>query len=258
MDRKEIIRRQFDAQAKGFSNWSVTRNEEYMQAYFQFIGFQEEDELLDIACGTGEFSVFCAERIKGAHGIDISPGMIELAQKLALESGLTNASFECHDIEHIPCPDNSFSVVSCKSAFHHMENYTGAFNEMLRCCKPGGLLTIQDIMAYEDPEVDSFIEALEREIDASHNATLQSQDFLDLFNQNQVEVVRSLTVEIELNFHEYLGHAVQSEMSTGKIGDLLDKGLQERDISQFLYVNEDNELILKRAVFLIIGRKRNG
>jgi tRNA/tmRNA/rRNA uracil-C5-methylase (TrmA/RlmC/RlmD family) len=68
----------------------VTRNEEYMQAYFEFIGFRKEDELLDVACGTGEFSVFCARRIKGVHGIDISEGMIELARKHANAGGLTN------------------------------------------------------------------------------------------------------------------------------------------------------------------------
>jgi tRNA/tmRNA/rRNA uracil-C5-methylase (TrmA/RlmC/RlmD family) len=59
-------------QAQTFSNWSVTKNEEYMHAYFEFIDLQKEDEMLDVACGTGEFSVFYARRIKGVHGIDIS------------------------------------------------------------------------------------------------------------------------------------------------------------------------------------------
>ncbi len=53
MGSKELIKRQFDLQAKSFSSWSVTRNEEYMQAYFEFIGFEKGDELLDVACGTG-------------------------------------------------------------------------------------------------------------------------------------------------------------------------------------------------------------
>lgn len=253
---KLILKRQFDMQAQNFSNWSVTRNEEYMQAYFEFIGFLKEDELLDVACGTGEFSVFCARRIKGVHGIDISEGMIELAQKQARASGLTNITFECHDVEHIPCADNSFSVVQCRSAFHHMENYPRVFKEMLRCCKHDGRLAVQDIMAYEDPKVNSFFEALEKEVDVSHNATLHRQEFIDLFDRNQVEVIRSFTVDVELNFREYLSHAFQSESSLERIRDLLEKGLRDRDISHFLYMNEDKELVLKRAVFLILGHKR--
>jgi ubiquinone/menaquinone biosynthesis C-methylase UbiE len=256
MNTKEIVKRQFDIQAKNFSRWSVTKNQEYMQAYFEFIGFGKEDELLDVACGTGAFSVFCAKRIKHVHGIDISKGMIELAQKNALASGLENITFECHDVEHIPCPVNSFCVVQCRSAFHHMEKYPLVFEEMLRCCRPNGRLALQDIMAYDDQRVNSFFEALEKEVDVSHNATLSKQDFFDLFTRNRIEVVRSFVVGIELNFSEYLGHAFQSQGSVEKIEDLLKYGLQDIDISRFLYMNNDGELTLKRSVFLILGQKR--
>lgn len=255
MDSKEIVKRQFDLQAQNFSNWSVTRNEEYMQAYFEFIGFQKDDELLDVACGTGEFSVFCAKRIKAVHGIDISQGMINLARKQARADDLTNLTFECNDVEHIPCASNLFSVVQCRSAFHHMENNSLVFKEMLRSCRRGGWLAVQDIMAYEDSRVNSFFEALEKEVDISHHAALYRQEFIDLFNQNQVEVIRSWVVEIELNFREYLSHAYQSASSLERIRGLLEEGLQDRDISRFLYLNEGNELVLKRAVFLILGRK---
>lgn len=253
---KLILKRQFDMQARNFSNWSVTRNEAYMKAYFEFIDLQKDDELLDVACGTGDFSVFCARRIKRVNGIDISEGMIELAHKLAQTSGLANVAFECHDVEHIPCADNSFSVVQCRSAFHHMENYSQVFKEMLRCCEPGGRVAVQDIMAYEGQRVNMFFEALEKEVDVSHNATLHRAEFIDLFHRNQVEMIRSFVVEIELNFREYLGHAFQSEGSIEKIRDMLEKGLQDEDISRFLFMNEDNELVLKRAVFLILGQKR--
>ena len=256
MNTKEIVKRQFDIQAKNFSRWSVTKNEEYMQAYFEFIGFEKEDELLDVACGTGELSVFCAKRIKRVHGIDISEGMIELAQQNARANGLENITFECYDVEHIPSPGNSFSVVQCRSAFHHMENCPLVFKEMLRCCRPNGRLALQDIMAYDDQRVNSFFEALERQVDVSHNATLPKQDFIDLFARNRVEAIRSFMVDIELNFREYLSHAFQSPGSVEKIEDLLKYGLQDIDISQFLYMHDDYELTLKRSVFLIIGQKR--
>lgn len=256
MDSKEIVKRQFDIQAQNFSNWSVTKNEEYMQAYFEFIDFQKDDKLLDVACGTGEFSVFCAKRIKRVHGIDISEGMIELAQENARASGLDNITFECHDVEHVPCPSNTFSVVQCRSAFHHMENNPLVFEEMLRCCRPNGWLALQDIMAYDDQRVNSFFEVLEKQVDVSHNATLSKQDFIDLFTRNRVEVVRSFVVDVELNFREYLSHAFQSQGSVEKIEDLLKDGLQDIDISRFLYMNNDGELTLKRSVLLMLGQKR--
>ena len=160
------------------------------------------------------------------------------------------------DVENIPCVDNSFSVVQCRSAFHHMENSIQVFREMLRFCEPNGRLAVQDIIAYRDPKVNAFFEALEKNIDISHNSTLHKQEFIDLFDQNQVEVIRSFVVEIELNFHEYLGHAHQSERSLAKIKELLEDGLRDREISRFLYMNKEMELVIKRSVFLILGRKR--
>lgn len=227
-----------------------------MQAYFEFIGFRKEDELLDVACGTGDFAIFCAKRIRHVHGIDISQGMIELAQKHASANCLDNISFECHDVENIPYADSSFSVVQCRSAFHHMDNYPQVFKEMLRCCRSGGRLAVQDIMAYEDPKVNSLFEALEKEVDVSHNATVSKQEFVELFDRNQVDVIRSFIVEIELNFREYLGHAVQSDGCVERIGELLEEGLQDKDVSRFLYLNDDKELVFKRGVFLILGQKR--
>jgi ubiquinone/menaquinone biosynthesis C-methylase UbiE len=255
MVRKEIVKRQFDLQEQRFSSWSVTRNEEYMQRYFEFIGLQKGDTMLDVACGTGEFSLFCAKRIRCVHGIDISEGVIDLAIRQALASGMTNVSFECHDVEHIPRAENSFSVVQCRSALHHMGDYPRVFEEMVRCCMPGGRLALQDIMAYEDQKVNSFFEELEREVDVSHNAALNRREFIDLFDKNQAEIIRSFTVEIELNLREYLSHAHQSDGSLDRIGELLEEGLEDKDVSRFLYMDDCNETIFKRAVFLILGQK---
>ncbi len=202
----------------------------------------------------GEFSVFCAKRIKGVQGLDISKGMIELAKRQVLDNGLISLRFEYHDVENISCADSTFSVVQCKSAFHHMENYPQVFREMMRCCKPKGKLSVQDIMAYDDRKVNSFVEALEKEVDASHHVTLSRQEFVNLFEEDQVEVIRPLTVETELNFHEYLNHAFQSEARLENIRDLLDEGLKDQDIPRFLYM-KGSELILNRGVFLILGQK---
>ena len=255
MDSKALVRAQFDKQAESFSNWSVARNEAYMQGYFQFSGIGRGDDLLDVACGTGEFSIFCAKRINRVHGIDISEGMIELARKQAHAHGLSNVTFDCHDGENVPCDSSSFSVVTCRNSYHHMEDYEHVFKEMLRCCKPNGRLSVQDITAYDNPQVNSFFEALEREIDISHHASLYRHEFIDLFEGNRLEGIRSMDVEIELNFREYLGHASQSENHRGSISDLLEYGLRDEAISNFLYLKKDDELILKRKVFLILGQR---
>jgi len=106
-----------------------------MRRYFDFVGISENDKVLDVACGSGDFSVFIAKRVKRVCGVDISGGMIKIAKKQARINNLDNIHFECHDVEHLPHESHSFTVVVCKSAFHHMKNYDNVFKEMIRCCR---------------------------------------------------------------------------------------------------------------------------
>lgn len=102
---------------------------------------------------------------------------------------------------------------------------------MIRCCKNGGRISIQDIVAYDDERVNRFFEDFESAMDISHHKTLSKGCITHLYARNNIEITNTLDVEIELNVPEYLGHAHQSEASRTRIVDLLQEGLKEPDIS---------------------------
>jgi len=254
MDKKKIVQNQFNKQAEKFSNWSTTKNIEYLQRYFKFCGMAPEDNLLDVACGSGEFSIFCARKMLYVCGVDLSDRMIELAKNQATANNLEYIEFECHDVEDIPFEDNAFSIVVCKSAFHHFLNYGKVFSEMIRCSKKDGRISIQDIISYEDNRVNTFFEKLEKQIDRSHNRALSKEYFDNIFYRNGIEILRTYEIEIELNFYEYINHATQSEANLDNIDHLLDYGLNDPDISKH-FTTINGELFFKRNVFLILGKK---
>jgi len=253
-EASELIRSQFNRQAENFSNWSVTQNRGYLQAYFTFCEMTPEDGLLDVACGSGEFALFAAPQLGRAVGVDISDRMIALAQERAHQAGITNVTFLCHDGSNIPLEDNSFSMVVCKSAFHHIRDYEKIIREMIRCCRSGGRVSIQDIVAYEDDRVNDFFERLERQIDISHHVTLAKDFVRALYERHNLTITSTLEVNVELNFREYLGHAVQSSECHSEIEKLLKIGLSDREISKY-FSAKGGELSFKRNVFLILGRK---
>jgi ubiquinone/menaquinone biosynthesis C-methylase UbiE len=245
---------QFDKQAEKFSSWSVTRNLEYMQAYFNFCRMVPEDDLLDVACGTGEFSAFCASRIRSVTGVDISRRMIEIAKLQATRANLTNIHLICHDVEDLPLQSNAFSIVICKSTFHHLEQPEAIFGEMIRCSKEGGRISVQDIVSYENERVNDFFERMEPEIDASHHRTCSREYLTHLYEAHQLKITGTYGLEIELDFQEYLDHADQSEGSRRKIDPLLDQGLKDPDISGY-FGRKNDHLFFRRNVFLILGEK---
>jgi len=254
MNKKKTIKQQFDLQADKFSNWAVTRNTEYMKQYSEFCGIIEKDTLLDVACGTGEYAIYCAQKIKNVCGVDLSSKMIEVASKNADDLQLKNISFKVQDVLKLPFESNQFSIVNCKSALHHFEDYTKNISEMKRCCKTGGRISVQDIIAYENPKINDYFERMENLIDISHNMTLSVDFIKQLFRNANIEILRNHVVNVELNINEYIHHAVQTEERKNKIYDLIDFGINDPEIGNY-FIEKKEGWYFKRNVLLILGEK---
>ena len=252
--QNKLIKEQFNRQAENFANWSISKNVDYLNAYFDFCKIQPSDRLLDVACGPGEFTIFIAKRIKEARGVDISDREIEIAKALINEFGLKNVAFDCSDVEHLPIEDNSYSIVVCKSAFHHFINPYRVFNEMIRCCESGGKISIQDIVAYEDKYINDFFETFDKLVDISHNRVLSQNEFNKLYKDSQIVKTGEFRIDVDLNMNEYLGHAKQDKEAQNKIKILLERGMRDNRLKDYLFL-KNNKLYFKRPVYLIVGNK---
>lgn len=93
--------------------------------------------LLDLGCGAGENSIYFA--LKGARCVaaDYSPGMVEVAQRLAERNGVTIEGRVVNAMA-IDLPDNQFDIVYAANLLHHLPDPTAALHEMHRVLKPGG------------------------------------------------------------------------------------------------------------------------
>lgn len=102
--------------------------------------------VLDIGCGTGEFSRLLAERADRVVAIDLSPKMIEVAQQRSKQH--TNIDFQVADILKWEFPVEQFDAIVSIATVHHLplENLLPNLKAAL---KPGGKLAILDLLEYE-------------------------------------------------------------------------------------------------------------
>lgn len=100
-------------------------------------------DLLDCGCGTGPMLTLLHEKYPDKHytGIDLTPKMIEVAKRKAME----NVEFVVGDCENLPFEENSFDVVICCESFHHYPNPQDFFNSVSRVLRPGGRLVLRDM-----------------------------------------------------------------------------------------------------------------
>lgn len=105
-------------------------------------------KVLDVACGTGEYTrEFAAWGMK-SYGIDIQREMIEIARERAKKEGLP-AFFETADMLNLPYHDEEFHGVICigNSLVHLLqeEEILKSLQEMYRVLVGGGLIIIQTV-----------------------------------------------------------------------------------------------------------------
>lgn len=112
-------------------------------------------EILDLACGTGDFSIAIARAQDryGGHvtGVDLSQGMLDVMKGKVLKSGLARCiSMEVGDGEELRFGDGSFDRVAIAFGIRNFENREKGIKEMLRVLKPGGRLVILELSVPEN------------------------------------------------------------------------------------------------------------
>lgn len=124
--------------------------------------------VLDVATGAGHTAAAAAAR--GAHvtAVDLAPEMVERTRELAAQRGLAGLEARVMDAEALDLPDACFDAVTCRIAPHHFPDVRAALREIARVLRPGGRFVLEDSTVPEDPELDAFLNGVEKLRDPTH------------------------------------------------------------------------------------------
>jgi ubiquinone/menaquinone biosynthesis C-methylase UbiE len=106
---------------------------------YPILDLQPEDDLLDVACGSGHFLKKYASHVRGIAGLDLSEVMIKIANRKnrkRIQAG--TAEFVQGDASELPWRDNRFSVTTSMGSFMAFPKPLESIKEMYRVLHPGG------------------------------------------------------------------------------------------------------------------------
>jgi ubiquinone/menaquinone biosynthesis C-methylase UbiE len=220
---QESIIAQFTRQAVHYSQMPGHNHEESLQLLLKMAGVSRQDTVLDVACGSGIVACAFAAVASQVTGIDLTPAMLEQARALAEQRGLTNLSWRQGDIETLPFPDESFSLVLSRYAFHHFLRPEAVLSEMARVCRPGGRILIAD--AAPSPDKADAYNYFEKLLDPSHARALTLEEFRDLSSRAGLHNVRLAFYKMEEELEQHLATLYPNPGDDEKVRQLLREDL---------------------------------
>jgi len=157
--------------------------------------------VLDLGSGAG-IDVFLAANKVGptgkAIGVDMTKEMIDKAKSIATNHGYHNVEFRLGEMEKLPVRDESVDVIMSNCVINLSPHKSKVFQEAYRALKPGGRLTVSDIVSEG---------ALPDEIKTDSNAwacciggALEQQEYLEKIKKagfEDIEIVSSREFYIE-------------------------------------------------------------
>lgn len=126
---------------------------------------KENQHVLDVGCGAGLSSAHIAKTYNvKVTGVDHSENALKLAWETHKnEPYLGKLDFVAADIGSLPFPDQTFDVVNCESVLLFVDDKKTALMEMFRVLKPGGFISINELVIDPHRNTDEIVEYFQKD-----------------------------------------------------------------------------------------------
>jgi ubiquinone/menaquinone biosynthesis C-methylase UbiE len=146
----DVIKSDFDRIA-----YLLLENSDRNDVYHQYLLKQVPSNCrnsLDVGCGTGAFSRLLATRSDRVFGLDLSPGMIDVARQRS--GNHSNVSFEVADVLKMDFPSQEFDYIASINTLHHLP-IEEVLLKLRKAMRVNGKLIILDL--FEGEGLGDFI-----------------------------------------------------------------------------------------------------
>lgn len=145
-EKEQYVRELFNRIAESYDAMnhvmSAGQWEHWHKEFVAETRFRPGDQILDVACGTGDLSLLDAAQVfpnGKVIGVDISEGMLEVGRRrIAQSPGKDIITLQLGNAMDLDFPDNTFNGVTMGWAMRNVSSIPTTLAEIYRVLKPGG------------------------------------------------------------------------------------------------------------------------
>ena len=142
--KKALLRETFDTVAENYEIEALRFFPNSAQVLAGLLELQGDEQVLDVATGTGHAALAVAERLPHGRviGVDFASGMLEQARRKADALKARNIEFIEMDMHSLEFPEGSFDAATCAFGIFFAENMEDQLSRIAAMVKPGGSIAI--------------------------------------------------------------------------------------------------------------------
>lgn len=252
--QKDLIQAEFTKQAPAYAANASVADPERVARLVAAANPAPESRVLDVATGPGFVAIGFAAVCHQVVGVDLTTAPLQIAERQRHDRGLTNLRFLVGDAECLPFASGTFDVVVCRLAFHHVTEPRDVLREMVRVCRAGGTIAVEDLVVSEHPERAAYHNHFENLRDPSHTRGIPLSELLGMFAAAGLEIQYVHTDRFPQHLARWLANAQTPPTQATEVRALVARDLQEdrsgtqpRDIA--------GQITFLHTIATVIGRR---
>ena len=199
------VQAQFGASAAAYVTSPLHAAGEDLDRLLAWGAARRGDRVLDVATGGGHTALAFAGIARRVVAYDLTEPMLAAARVHVQDRGAANVDFVAGDAGALPFRDESFDVVTCRTAAHHFADVTAAVRQIQRVLRPGGSLLLQDILGHDDADASAFILEIERRRDPSHVRSYRAAEWKAFLRAVGLTVMEDFVIWKLREWNEWTG-----------------------------------------------------
>ena len=214
--------------ATAFPQGIIHPDERELQSLVRLAAPTTDTRLLDVATGAGAVALAFAPHVDHVVAVDISPAMLECAERARLSLNLHNVRFRLADATALPFPEHSFDMVTCRELLSYIPQPDVLLAGFHRVLVSRGKLVLDEIVGSDDPVKRATQEAIEIRRNPAFLKLYSSQEIERLVAEALFKIEKLEHYELNIGLEEWLAQAAADAATAAAVRSMLDASI-ERD-----------------------------
>ena len=239
----------FNRNAKNYASSKSHMYGKDLDLLISMLNPKENQKALDLGTGPGFVSSKLAEKTSISIGIDLTPHMLDIANKRAINT--PNLVFVKGDVTSLPFPDNSFDLVTCRRVAHHVMKKEKMIEEARRVLKSGGKLGLTDILKPMGDKLN-LLDKLEKIRDPTYINSLSLDNWFKLLKEHALKMEDFKVFKVNETFESWLSPVSIKSENGRKARKLLNDNI---DYFKEVFEYDKKSDSFNKTRFVIIANK---